>query len=185
MNTITGKPSNSLNSMHECIVKTLLKFVRALLADIVMGDRALGHGRRWESFIVVVNGYYSVILTIIPHATKRAEATIDLFWGGYGLYVALIVWIMFLTSFFGLFFNVYGIRYSQVLRMVGGMLGFLVWGWFGLKLALIGLQPSPGHVFCVVAALYEIRVVFMAMQNLPRPGAAGNWGMRLDSDGAR
>lgn len=168
------------------IVRDAFKFVGALFQDLMLGDSFLGHGRRWESFVVLANLYYCMILTFIPNAVGHTEATKDLHQAGIAFFVTIVFWLAFLTSFFGLFCNVKGLRYSQLLRIVGAVIGFGIWGWFALKLALIGLIASPGHVLAALTAMYEVRVVFMAAANLPRPGAPGNLGLiRIDEGGAR
>lgn len=171
---------------YMAILRDALKFIGALFQDLMLGDSFLGHGRRWESFVVLANFYYCIILTFIPGAVGKTQATADLHQAGIAFFITIIFWIAFLTSFFGLFCNVKGLRYSQPLRIVGALIGFGIWGWFALKLALIGLISSPGHVLAALTAMYEIRVVFMAAANLPRPGAPGNLGLlRIDEGGAR
>lgn len=168
------------------MIRDAFKFVGALFQDLMLGDSFLGHGRRWESFVVLANLYYCLILTFVPGAVGHTEATADLHAAGVAFFVTIVFWCAFLTSFFGLFCNVKGLRYSQPLRIAGAVIGFGIWGWFALKLALIGLIASPGHVLAALTAMYEIRVVFMAAANLPRPGAPGNLGLiRIDNGGAR
>lgn len=164
-------------------VRDLLRFIATLFEDVMLGDSFLGHGRRWESFVVLANLYYACVLTFTSNSVAKTQATMDIFYSGYAFIIPTVFWLAFTASFFGLFFNVRGMQYSQVLRILGAVLGFLVWGWFGLKLALIGLIASPGHVLSTLTALYEIRVVFMAAANLPRPGAPGNLGLVRDGGG--
>lgn len=144
---------------------------------VLVGARHLGHGRRMELFLVAAAGYYAVVLSLVHNATAHSSATADLFWSGYGPYVHYAVYSLFAVKFYGLFGNVYVWPASRWVRCVGGIGGFALWGWIGMKLALIGLISAPGHVLATMVAFYgELGVLFMAAANRPLPGAPGNRG---------
>lgn len=144
----------------------------------ITGARIFGHGRRLELVFSIAAGWYAIELLIVHNATSRTQVTEDVFWSGYGHYMLTVMWALFITTSLGLTFNIVGWRGSQALRLVGAVLGFFIWGWFGVKLGLLGVWPSPGHVLgCVFGLVAEPMVVFNACANLPRPGAPGSMGL--------
>lgn len=144
---------------------------------VITGARIFGHGRRVELFLSIAAAVYLIEILVVRNATSRTVVTEDIFWGGYGHYMLWAMWALFLTTAGGLVCNIKAWPGSQILRIVGAVLGFIIWGWFGVKLGWLGVYPSPGHVLsCVVAFAVEPMVVFNASANLPRPGAPGNMG---------
>jgi hypothetical protein len=144
----------------------------------ITGARIFGHGRRVELVFAISAFVYALELAIVRNGVSRVIVTEDIFWGGYGHYMLPAMWLLFLATGGGLWFNIKAWPYSQPLRIVGAFLGFLIYGWMGLKLAFVGNLPSPGHVFsCVFGLVAEPMVFFNACANLPRPGAPGNMGV--------
>lgn len=144
----------------------------------ITGARLFGHGRRVELLFSICSGLYAVELLFMYNGTAgRTVVTEDVFWGGYGRYMLVVMWALFIVTSLGLWFNIKAIPGSQMLRLLGAFLGFWVWGWFGVKLTVLGIYPSPGQVVCCVLAFVgETMVMFNAAANLPRPGAPGNVG---------
>jgi hypothetical protein len=145
---------------------------------LVTGARIFGHGRRLELIFSLAAGLYAVELLVVQNATVRTVVTEDLFWGGYGRSMLAVMWFLFLTTSAGLLFNIRAWPGSRALRIMGASTGFFVWGWFGVKLTLLVVLPSPGQVLaCVLGFAGELMVIFNAAANLPRPGAPGSMGL--------
>ena len=155
------------------------------IAVFLVGARTVGHGRRMERFCFYAMGYYTIIMFVVPFvapfAMEKSSAISELFWKGYSPYIRWIALVDFVVAGLGFRFNVRGIRGSQQLRFVGGLLGLLIWGWFGTELFLIGNLTAPGAVLCQLVALYGCGgVMLYAAANRPRPGAPGAMGDRVD-----
>jgi hypothetical protein len=144
---------------------------------VVTGARIFGHGRRLELVLAIAAGVYAVELMMVRNAAARTVVTEDVFWHGYGQFMLPVMWLLFAATSLGLLFNIRAWPFSRALRILGACLGFGVWGWFGVKLTLLGVYPSPGQVLaCVLGFPAELMVIFNAAANFPRPGVPGNMG---------
>lgn len=144
---------------------------------VITGARIFGHGRRVELLLSIAAGTYAIELLLVRNATSRTVVSEDVFWGGYGHYMLIVMWLLFVVTSCGLWFNIKAWPGSRLLRLVGAWMGLFMWGWFGTKLALLGVTPSPGQVLaCIVGFVAEPMVIFNAAINLPIPGAPGDAG---------
>jgi hypothetical protein len=133
----------------------------------------LGHGRAIECFLAIVAGLYGSLLLLIPEAAFDSKATVDIAWLGYGQYLALPLIIKASLTGTGLLLNIRGMRYSRQFRFLGALLGTLIWIFLAAKFLVLGLIASVGFPFCAPAALFSVRIMGMALADLPRPGAPG------------
>lgn len=132
----------------------------------------LGHGRATECYLVFVSGLYGVLL-LIPGAAFDSAATADLAWSGYGHLVALPLLTQAVFAGAGLLGNIRGWPLSRLWRFIGASMGFLIWTWYAAKFTAIGDLATVGLPFCVVAGLFSIRIMGLALAGVPRSGAPG------------
>ena len=140
---------------------------------IVFAASWLGHGRAIECYLALVAGLYGTTLLAVPDAAYDSKATIDIAWTGYGSLLAIPLLAKAGLTGAGLILNVLGCRGSRLPRFFGALLGSLIWSWLATKLILIGAVATTGFPFCVGASLFSVRIMGMALANLPRPGAPG------------
>jgi hypothetical protein len=142
-----------------------------MLAEL-FAARWLGHGRAIECYLACVTVIYGVAL-LMPGAAFDSRVTYDLAWLGYGQVLAIPLLLHAVLAGTGLAGNIAGWRSSRMLRFFGGMLGCAIWTWYTIKFALGDQFAAVGFPFCAMAALFSVRVMGMALANLPRPGVPG------------
>jgi len=150
----------------------------ALKGDVsILAAPWLGHGRAVECFLTCVAAMQGLILLFDTTAAYDSKATVDLAWWGYGQWLALPFLVKATLSGSGLIFNIHGLPYSRALRFSGAFVGCMIWTWYAAKLLLLGAPAAMGTPFCIMSALFSMRIMGLALAGLPRPGAPGAMGL--------
>jgi len=139
---------------------------------MVLAAPWLGHGRASECFLALVCAGYGTSLLVNPGMASDIPATVDIAWTGNVRIFALPYIIKALLTGSGLALNIYGSACSRQLRFLGGLVGLLIWTWWASKLYLID-AIGLGFFFYVMAGIFSVRIMGLALANLPRPGAPG------------
>lgn len=139
-----------------------------LLAKL-LGAPWLGHGRLMEAMLAFVCGLYGALL-LMPHTAWESQATYDLAWTGYGQLVALPFLLKSVLTSYGLLANIRGWHGSRVPRLCGAFVGSFLWAWLIWKYGMSGALLSFGSVCAMVFLLASIRIMGMALADLPCPG---------------
>ena len=129
--------------------------------------RWLGAGLALEAFLSLAAGLYAITLIATPYSLSAAS-TVDIAvaWGA-GITVPLVTKSLLTGA--GLIMNILGDPKSRLLRILGAMLGSIIW--FGLSLQLFLNEQIGGFfVFTLLAYLASIRIVCMSWANIPEPG---------------
>jgi len=137
---------------------------------IVLGPW-LGHGRRVEHGLILVDVVYLAMLVFSRGGVGESQATRDLL-APYLLTAPLT--LIALIAGCGLWFNIVGIRGSRVLRFLGGFLHAFLYLWSASKYYDAGATATWGFSFVAGMGLYgAFSVMVMAAAGRPRPGAPG------------
>lgn len=154
--------------MQERIFGRTIEFI-----SMIVGAKYLGHGRAVESYLGLIALSYGTALLMSPYAQFNSQATIDIAWLGYGHYIGIPLATKGMFTLYGLVANIHGWPYSRLFRFVGALIGSGVWLWFYAKFALLGVPFTFGSFFALFSFLYSIRIMALALADLPRPGVAG------------
>jgi hypothetical protein len=151
----------------------------------ILGATWLGHGRASELMLTFILAFSGLILFFLPNGVWLSQLTIDIAWAGYGNFVSYPFLTAAAIKGLGLYMNIVGAPMSRAVRFVGAFLAGFLWAWYCAKFALLG-APGPNgvpldlNVAQIIAistaftgVLFSIRVMAMAMANLPVPGALG------------
>lgn len=140
---------------------------------LLLGARWIGHGRAVESLFTIIALTYGIALLVDSNVLLYSQATVDLVWWHSGnLIVASALLIKAGLSGSGLIANINAWPYSRALRFTGALIGSMIWVWYLSKYSLAGTPVNLGAIFSVWAFVYSIRIMAMALANLPRPGEA-------------
>jgi hypothetical protein len=140
----------------------------SLLAD-VFAAKWLGHGRAVECMLACIAGVYGALL-MAPGAGLESLVTYDIAWHGHNWLLGLALLSKSVLTGGGLILNIRGSLYAGYLRVLGALLGTIVWIWFFLKFAAVGAFVNVGFSFSIFAFLFSVRIMAMALANLPPPG---------------
>lgn len=141
---------------------------RMLIA--ILGARALGHGRALETFLAFVCFVYACILAFIPDAPYQSSATADLAWY-YGRGLALPFLIIAIFAGWGVYSNKKGLPYSRQCRIIGALIGTFTWTFFLVKFGATDSIGALGTALCIGGIVASLRIMGMAMADLPQPGS--------------
>jgi hypothetical protein len=109
----------------------------------------------------------------VPDAAFDSKATVDIAWLGYGHLLGIPLLVKSILTGSGLILNIRGYKASRKLRFFGALLGTFIWTFLTVKFLGIGATASVGFPFCVPAWLFSVRIMGLALADLPRPGAPG------------
>lgn len=140
---------------------------------ILLAAPWLGHGRAVEAYLTIVAGVYGALLLFVPDGAFNSQITADIAWLGYGYYLAIPLLGKAALNGAGLIGNIRGNPGSRSLRFVGAMLGTTIWLFLAAKFFLVGAAATAGFSFCLVAILFSIRIMGLALADLPNPGRPG------------
>lgn len=157
-----------VGSFSRRFVDTTVDIVLALFAA-----RYLGHGRVIESFLVLFAGTYGIALLFVPDAAFSSSATRDLAWMGYGQFVAIPFILKSIFSGYGLIANIFAWSYSRLFRIIGATFGLWIWSTMVLKFIFVGTPFTVGTFAAGWSFYYSIRIIALALVDLPRPGVPG------------
>lgn len=132
----------------------------------------LGHGRATECSLAMTAMLYGVLFLTVPGTPFDSKATWEIAWLGYGNWLAYPFLAKAILTGSGLVMNIRGIRGASWLRFAGAWLGFLIWTWLASQFAL-NHSMVTGFPFCIVAALFSLRIMALSLAGLPIPGAPG------------
>lgn len=147
------------------------RFLEILLT--IFAARVLGHGRALESYLTAFAGSYGIALLFVPEAAFSSQATRDLAWQGYGQLVAIPFILKAIFSGYGLLANIYDWRMSRQARVTGACFGLWIWSSMLGKFILIGTPYTVGSFAAGWCFYYSIRIIALALSDLPKPGVAG------------
>lgn len=125
----------------------------------------LGYGLSLEAYLAAISAVYALITFANPSSIDWAPATIGL--PAYVVGAAFAVKAV--CGGLGWFFNVRGIPFSRMLRVVGALVGSAIWGTFIVGFVENGFGPL-GTAISVVSLPFAVRVVGMALADYPKPG---------------
>lgn len=140
----------------------------------------LGHGRATECFLAMTALFYAVVLTLVPGAVAESRATFGLAWLGYQNWLVVCLFAKAVLTGVGLVLNITGLlrspHWGKVsmagwIRFAGAWVGFLIWVWLTTQFVLADSVASIGFPFCVMAALFSLRIMALSLAGLPPSGA--------------
>lgn len=137
----------------------------------VLGAKALGHGRALESFLAFVCFVYAMIILFVPDAPLQSQATVDLAWEGYGKYIAIPFLLKAILTGWGVYTNKQGLPISRFCRIAGATVGTFLWTFLLFKFIAFDAIGALGTALCIGGIVASLRIVGLAMANLPPPGA--------------
>lgn len=140
-----------------------------VLADFAAA-RWLGHGRAMELYLACVTAIYGIAL-LTQSGNIGNPTTADLAWFGYDRFFAIPLLAHAALAGSGLIGNILGWPWSRWARFAGAMLGCAMWTWVSVKLGIVGNFSASGFVFGAPAALFCVRIMGMALADLPHPGS--------------
>ncbi len=135
--------------------------------------RHLGHGRAQETYLTLVAGTYGIALLLSTEAQFDSQATRDLAWWGQAHWIAYLLILKSMLSGYGVISNRKNWAASQIFRFAGALVGFLAWSWFLAKFSLLGVPFTFGSFFAFWSCLFSVRIMALALANLPTPGQPG------------
>lgn len=151
---------------------TWSKFVEILVA--VCAARFLGHGRAMESYLALFAGSYGIAILFIPDAAFSSSAMRDIAWEGYSPHVALLFISKAALTGYGLAANIKNWRWSRQFRIVGAIIGLWIWSSTILKFVIVGNPYTLGAFAAFWCFIFSVRIIALAIANLPRPGVSGS-----------
>lgn len=140
----------------------------------IFAAKYLGHGRAMESFLACFAGSYGVALLFVPEAAFSSTSTEDIAWMGYGQLVALPFLAKSALTAYGLVGNIWDFPYSRQFRIVGASVGLWIWSTMILKFIWVGTPYTVGVFAAGWCFYHSVRVIALALANLPRPGHPGS-----------
>lgn len=142
-----------------------------MLASLIAA-RWLGHGRAVECFLACTAGLLGVGILAFPGASCVSVATSGLPADGYGRLLLVQPLLKAALTGGGLFLNIQGGPYSNQIRFFGALIGSFIWVWLIFQFAPLDVFLFLGP-FLVMAALFSVRIMGMALAGVPLPGAPG------------
>jgi hypothetical protein len=137
----------------------------------ILGARALGHGRALESFLAFVCFVYAMDVLFWPNAAFQSQATADIAWKGYGYVISIPFLLKAGFTGWGVYANRHSLPGSRQCRIIGGTIGTFLWTFFLVKFYAVDAIGALGTALCIGGIVASIRIVGLAMADLPRPGA--------------
>jgi len=134
----------------------------------------LGHGRATEALMCGFSLVYAAVL--MPEAAAfDSQATREIALAGYGQFLLVPFLVHGVVSGVGLLLNINGCcgSTSRWLRFIAAMMFCYIGIWFAAQFIQVGAIGAFGFPFAVVAPIFSMRTMVMAILDLPRPGAPG------------
>lgn len=140
---------------------------------IIIGARALGHGRRTESLFAMLLGSYGISLLLVPRGILSDKPEC-LTLGLAAIASTFIIDAAFIA--YGLVGNILDWRWQRPARFIGGALGVVIWVWVLILCGQFNASMSLQAICAFWFYVHSIIITSMAVANRPIPGTPGQQG---------
>jgi hypothetical protein len=154
--------------MSELVNSSRNDRIHNFLAKIALSEW-LGFGRTLEFFLVCITVSYGLALLLVPGAALKSLATYELAYLGYSGYIAIPFLMKAVFTGYGLIANIFDLRFCRTTRFIGALVGSFIWSSYIIQFFLVDSFFTLGSWFCFYAFFASIRIMVMALADLPPP----------------
>jgi hypothetical protein len=131
----------------------------------------LGFGRTLEFFLVCITTSYGLAILFVPGAALKSPATYELAYLGYSGFIAIPFLMKAVFTGYGLLANIFNLKLCRTSRFIGASVGSFIWSSYIVQFILVDSFFTLGSWFCFFAFFASLRIMIMALANLPPPSS--------------